>query len=112
MMMKKKDSTTLFIIFFSFLQFHTSDSSTSLFPKEALPTKSGYLPISSTNSTSSIFYTFYEAKNSSSPLSLTPLLIWLQGGPGCSSMVGNFYELGPYLLTNSLTLQPNPSSWN
>jgi vitellogenic carboxypeptidase-like protein len=82
MMMKKKDSTTLFIIFFSFLQFHTSDSSTSLFPKEALPTKSGYLPISSTNSTSSIFYTFYEAKNSSSPLSLTPLLIWLQGGPG------------------------------
>ncbi|CAJ2633617.1 unnamed protein product [Trifolium pratense] len=117
MKMKKKNSTTLFIntlIFFSLIQFQTSlslsDSSTS-FPKEALPTKSGYLQISPT-STSSIFYTFYEAKNSTSPLSQTPLLIWLQGGPGCSSMVGNFYELGPYLITNSLTLQPNHASWN
>ncbi|AET00898.1 putative carboxypeptidase C [Medicago truncatula] len=114
--MKKEDSTTLFIsklIFFSFLQFLTSFSVSysSTFPYEALPTKSGYLPISPT-STSSIFYTFYEAQNSTSPLSQTPLLIWLQGGPGCSSMVGNFYELGPYLVTNSLTLQPNPGAWN
>jgi vitellogenic carboxypeptidase-like protein len=87
MKMEKKDSTTLFIntlIFFSFIQFQNSlslsDSSTS-FPKEALPTKSGYLPVSP-KSTSSIFYTFYEAQNSTSPLSQTPLLIWLQGGPG------------------------------
>ncbi|CAK8538987.1 unnamed protein product [Lathyrus sativus] len=111
-----KDSTTLFIntlLFFFFLQFQSflSLSDSSIFPNEALPTKSGYLPITPT-STSSIFYTFYEAQNSTSPLSQTPLLIWLQGGPGCSSMVGNFYELGPYLVTNSLTLQPNPSSWN
>ncbi|KAK7362564.1 hypothetical protein VNO77_04680 [Canavalia gladiata] len=81
------------------------------FPKQALPTKSGYLPISST-STSAIFYTFYEAQNSTSPLSQTPLLIWLQGGPGCSSMIGNFYELGPWRVTESLTLQPNPGPWN
>jgi len=115
-MKKKEDSTTLFIstlIFFSFLQFHTSFSvsDSSTFPYEALPTKSGYLPVTST-STSSIFYTFYEAQNSTSPLSQTPLLIWLQGGPGCSSMVGNFYELGPYRVTSSLTLQPNHGAWN
>ncbi|GAU29113.1 hypothetical protein TSUD_58790 [Trifolium subterraneum] len=110
-------SITLFIntlIFFSFLQYQSSlslsDSSTS-FPKEALPTKSGYLPVSST-SNSSIFYTFYEAQNSSTPLSQTPLLIWLQGGPGCSSMLANFYELGPWRVTKSLTLEPNPGSWN
>jgi vitellogenic carboxypeptidase-like protein len=27
-------------------------------------------------------------------------------------MVGNFYELGPYRVTSSLTLQPNPGAWN
>ncbi|KAJ1385209.1 Serine carboxypeptidase, serine active site [Sesbania bispinosa] len=85
--------------------------STYTFPKEALPTKSGYLPVSPTSS-SSIFYTFYEAQNSISPLSQTPLLIWLQGGPGCSSMIGNLFELGPWRVTNSLTLQPNPGAWN
>lgn len=118
-MKMEKVSTTLFIntlVFFCFssLQFHcslsVSDSSTS-FPKEALPTRSGYLPVSHT-SNSSIFYTFYEAQNSTSPLSQTPLLIWLQGGPGCSSMIANFYELGPYCVTKSLALEPNRGSWN
>ncbi|KAI3720112.1 hypothetical protein L6452_21022 [Arctium lappa] len=94
-------------------------SRTTTFPKQALPTKSGYLPINSTTG-SAIFYVFYEAKNpNNSSLSQTPLLIWLQGGPGCSSMTGNFYELGPFLVTSSqrqnvehLTLKPNPHSWN
>ncbi|CAI8616735.1 unnamed protein product [Vicia faba] len=103
--MEKYSTTLVFFLCFSF------SHSTTSFPKQALPTKSGYLPVSS-YSNSSIFYTFYEAQNSTSPLSQTPLLIWLQGGPGCSSMIGNFYELGPYRLTKSLTLQPNPGSWN
>ncbi|OIT01318.1 PREDICTED: serine carboxypeptidase-like 50 [Nicotiana attenuata] len=92
----------------------------SSFPKEALPTKSGYLTVNSTTG-SAIFYTFYEAQKSSTKLNLseTPILIWLQGGPGCSSMLGNFYELGPYRVSSSfrhnvehLSLEPNPGSWN
>ncbi|KAK9074539.1 hypothetical protein SSX86_007137 [Deinandra increscens subsp. villosa] len=91
----------------------------STFPKQAHPTKSGYLPINSTTG-SAIFYVFYEAKNpSNSSISQTPLLIWLQGGPGCSSMTGNFFEIGPWLVTSSLrhnvehlTLKPNLASWN
>lgn len=92
---------------------------TTIFPNKARPTKSGYLPINSTTG-ASIFYVFYEAKNHKNiSLSQTPLLIWLQGGPGCSSMTGNFFEIGPYLVTSSishnveyLTLKRNVGSWN
>ncbi|EEF36361.1 Vitellogenic carboxypeptidase, putative [Ricinus communis] len=83
----------------------------STFPKEALPTKSGYLPINP-KTNSAIFYTFYEAQNTSLPISQTPLLIWLQGGPGCSSMIGNFLELGPYRVVDSQSLERNLGSWN
>ncbi|KAF3432188.1 hypothetical protein FNV43_RR26927 [Rhamnella rubrinervis] len=96
-----------------------SRSLTGLFPKEALPTKSGYLSINPSASSSAIFYAFYEAlKPTSSSLSQTPLLVWLQGGPGCSSMYGNFLELGPWRVNfhnndaDSFILQRNPGSWN
>ncbi|CAN0888237.1 Serine carboxypeptidase-like 50 [Linum grandiflorum] len=102
---------SIVILFFFFFLFHTSSSSEQPFPTEALPTKSGYLPVDATSS-SAMFYTFYESQ-SSSPSSQTPIVFWLQGGPGCSSMIGNFFELGPYLVTPpNLRLKPNPGSWN
>uniref|UniRef100_A0A3Q7G9P3 Carboxypeptidase n=1 Tax=Solanum lycopersicum TaxID=4081 RepID=A0A3Q7G9P3_SOLLC len=110
--------------FLSFLIFHyfLINSSTiyaSLpFPNDSLPTKSGYLRVNDTTS-SAIFYTFYEAQNLTTPLSQTPLLIWLQGGPGCSSMLGNFYELCPWRVSSShrqkiehVAHNPNNGSWN
>ncbi|XP_024994652.1 serine carboxypeptidase-like 50 [Cynara cardunculus var. scolymus] len=114
------ESTPFNLLLFLTLLFHRhTHSSASTLPKEALPTKSGYLPVNSTTG-SAIFYAFYEAQNpDDTSLSQTPLVIWLQGGPGCSSMTGNFYELGPWRLTPSLKqnvehleLQPNPGSWN
>ncbi|XP_014510754.1 serine carboxypeptidase-like 50 [Vigna radiata var. radiata] len=101
----------LLFFFCLFLCLSDSQSRSHSFPKEALPSRHGYLPINPT-SASAIFYAFYEAQNSTLPVSQTPLLIWLQGGPGCSSMLGNLYELGPWRVTQSLTLQPNPGSWN
>ncbi|KAF3621329.1 Serine carboxypeptidase-like 50 [Capsicum annuum] len=107
----------------SFLIFHYSITSSSIIaslplPKQSLPTKSGYLSVNSTTN-SAIFYTFYEARNPTAPLSQTPILIWLQGGPGCSSMLGNFYELGPWRVSSShshnakhVTLTRNRESWN
>jgi carboxypeptidase C (cathepsin A) len=93
------------------------------FPHEALPTSSGYLPVSNSSS-SRLFYVFYEAteeeKSSSSSSSsssdttttTTPLLLWLNGGPGCSSLIGCFYELGPWRVTEKGRLQPNQGAWN
>ena len=45
---------------------------------------------------------------------IPPLLIWLNGGPACSSMDGLYLENGPFRLspssTNSITV--NPHSWH
>ncbi len=46
-----------------------------------------------------------------------PVVLWLNGGPGCSSMDGLFIEQGPLLFDGTYTngipnLQANPQSWN
>ena len=40
-----------------------------------------------------------------------PLVIWLTGGPGCSSELAIFYENGPMFL-NKGKVTLNPNSWN
>ncbi|KAI1357360.1 Alpha/Beta hydrolase protein [Xylaria arbuscula] len=39
-------------------------------------------------------------------------IIWLNGGPGCSSEDGAMMEIGPYRLKDSNTLQYNNGSWH
>ncbi|KAJ2974419.1 hypothetical protein NUW58_g8159 [Xylaria curta] len=39
-------------------------------------------------------------------------IIWLNGGPGCSSEDGAMMEIGPYRLKDSNTLQHNNGSWH
>jgi carboxypeptidase D len=39
-------------------------------------------------------------------------VIWLNGGPGCSSMDGALMEVGPYRLKDDQTLEPNKGSWD
>jgi hypothetical protein len=43
----------------------------------------------------------------------TSLLLWLQGRPGCSGLVGDFFELGPYLVNpDGASLSCNPFARN
>jgi len=44
-----------------------------------------------------------------------PFILWLTGGPGCSSLLALFYENGPYVFTDqnlNTNLSLNPYSWN
>jgi len=83
------------------------------FPKSALPTRTGYLAAGPATS-AKLYYMYYEARATGPAVSLegTPLILWLQGGPGCSSLIGNFYELGPWRISEKLALISNPGAWN
>ena len=68
---------------------------------------SGYFHIKETHK--KFFYWFFESRNDPAN---DPLILWLSGGPGCSSNIGLAMELGPSWI--NATIQPdfNPYSWN
>ncbi|KAF5308714.1 hypothetical protein FQR65_LT06075 [Abscondita terminalis] len=41
-----------------------------------------------------------------------PLLLWLQGGPGDSSLLGLFMENGPFIVTSDLNIEIRPYRWS
>lgn len=58
-----------------------------------------------------LYYAFVEAKENASA---APVLLWLNGGPGCSSIGGGFMsELGPFYPDGATgKLVANPHSWH
>ncbi|KAI0368924.1 peptidase S10 serine carboxypeptidase [Pilatotrama ljubarskyi] len=66
---------------------------------------SGFLDISKTRH---LFFWFFEARQK--PES-APLMIWLNGGPGCSSTTGLFFEMGPCTILENGRTEHNPYSW-
>ncbi|XP_064639878.1 lysosomal protective protein-like isoform X2 [Lineus longissimus] len=68
---------------------------------------SGYL-----NATSHRYLHYWFVESARNP-STDPVLVWLNGGPGCSSMEGMLNENGPFKLSDDgATLQYNKYSWN
>jgi cathepsin A (carboxypeptidase C) len=55
---------------------------------------------------------FYWLFNSRNEPSTDPLVMWLTGGPGCSSELAIFYENGPFSINDDLSLKVNQYSWN
>ncbi|XP_073942163.1 venom serine carboxypeptidase-like [Choristoneura fumiferana] len=68
---------------------------------------SGFLTVNETYNSNLFFWYFPVAEK---PVNETPWIIWLQGGPGASSLAGLFDEIGPFQYENG-TLKPRASSW-
>ncbi|KAF8833259.1 peptidase S10, serine carboxypeptidase [Paxillus ammoniavirescens] len=68
---------------------------------------SGYLDITDDKH---LFFWFFEARVSPED---APLVMWLNGGPGCSSSTGLLFELGPCSIADDgANTTTNPYSWN
>ncbi|KAK6037791.1 serine carboxypeptidase [Cooperia oncophora] len=68
---------------------------------------SGYLEASSDDQ-----FHYWLTESQRNP-STDPLILWLNGGPGCSSLGGLFEELGPFRVKDyGATVYPNEYSWN
>jgi cathepsin A (carboxypeptidase C) len=69
---------------------------------------SGYFKIDGSKS-KNYFYWFFESRNDPKN---DPFIIWLTGGPGCSSMLALLGENGPCTVNDDLSLKRNEFSWN
>ncbi|XP_057866750.2 serine carboxypeptidase-like 45 [Cryptomeria japonica] len=104
-------------IVFSMLMVHNAvaDPESDLIEKlpgqrEKVPFKQygGYITIDEEHGRA-LFYYFVEAHNNATS---RPLVLWLSGGPGASSLgYGAFIETGPFRL-NGKVLEQNKFSWN
>ncbi|OQR97567.1 serine protease family S10 [Thraustotheca clavata] len=70
--------------------------------------ESGYIKLPNKKD-DNYFYWFFESRRNSDK---DPLVLWLTGGPGCSSMMALLLENGPCLVDKDLNTQLNPMSWN
>jgi len=71
---------------------------------------SGFIPFSGYNkSKKKFFFWMFESRNNPAK---DPVVLWLTGGPGCSSMMALLKENGPCNINTDGKVEKNPSSWN
>ncbi|KAG8733326.1 hypothetical protein FRC10_000296 [Ceratobasidium sp. 414] len=68
---------------------------------------SGYLDVD--YGAKHLFFYFFESRNQPE---IDPVLMWINGGPGCSSSLGLFMELGPCSIRGPPKVGSNGTDWN
>lgn len=68
--------------------------------------KSGFVPVGQTFG--KMFYWMFYSREG---VDTKPLIMWLTGGPGCSSEMATLSENGPFWVQNDGTLKLNDASW-
>ncbi|KAK9877392.1 hypothetical protein WA026_017788 [Henosepilachna vigintioctopunctata] len=68
---------------------------------------SGYFTVNKPYN-SNLFFWFFPSEND---FENAPVVLWLQGGPGASSLIGLFGENGPFQMKSKKGLKPRPYSW-
>jgi hypothetical protein len=86
---------------------------TSLPGLASMPTSfrtfSGYITVDAARGRA-LFFMFAEA--SARAPSSAPLVVWFTGGPGCSSLMAQFQENGPFAVNSPGVVTLNPWAWN
>lgn len=75
--------------------------------KAAIESYSGYLTVDEKHG-SNMFFWFFPAMNSARD---APVMLWLQGGPGASSLYALFNEHGPFSVAKSHGLKLRNHTW-
>ncbi|KAK3135765.1 hypothetical protein QOZ80_5BG0423150 [Eleusine coracana subsp. coracana] len=75
---------------------------------EELGHHAGYYSLPHTHA-ARMFYFFFEHRGGDRE---RPIVLWLTGGPGCSSELALFYENGPFKIANNLSLVWNDYGWD
>lgn len=71
---------------------------------------SGYISVNEAKGNDGhLFFWMFESRTAPAE---APLVLWLTGGPGCSSELAIFYEQGPYRLDKAGDITINEHSWN
>ncbi|CAK7898063.1 carboxypeptidase Y [[Candida] anglica] len=92
---------------FSSYQLRVKESNPEALKLDSVRQFTGYLDL--LDADRHFFYWFFESRNDPKT---DPIILWLNGGPGCASSTGIFFELGPSSISADTEPVFNPHSWN
>lgn len=107
-----------FLIAISLFLLSACDQPPTFLPEFTCPAGNFALPVSLQNTANrgylqspggKLFYWLVPAAQNAAS---APVVLWMNGGPGSSSLLGMWFENGPYFLNRDMTTYANPYSWN
>jgi len=77
---------------------------------ENVTQRSGYIAVNKkVDNGGHLFFWMFESRRSPAT---DPVIVWMTGGPGCSSELAIFFEQGPYRVATNLNVTINEFAWN